>query len=186
MRVVMPTLPAQMFHLLRAQVKADYRKPLIVMSPKSLLRHEASTSPLSELAEGGFRTVLGETEELDNAAVKRLILTTGKIYFKLRETRSARYDNSTAIVRIEQLYPYPAEEIAEVLQQYPNLEQVVWCQDEPRNQGAWWYIKSLLLDSIQGLPLVYAGRPSSASPAVGYMALHLKQENQLVTDAFEL
>ena len=186
MRVVMPTLPSQMFHLLRMQVKADFRKPLIIMSPKSLLRHEASTSPLSALSEGRFEKVLAETEELDDSQVKRLIFTTGKIYFKLRETRSSKYDNSTAIVRVEQLYPYPAGEIARELAKYPNLEQVVWCQDEPRNQGAWWYIKSLLLESIQGLPLVYAGRPSSASPAVGYMALHLKQENQLVTDAFEL
>jgi 2-oxoglutarate dehydrogenase E1 component len=186
MRVVMPTMPAQIFHLLRSQMIGEYRKPLIVMTPKSLLRHEGAVSPLSDLSEGKFRTVIGETDEMDNKAVKRLILTSGKIYFKLHETRQKKYDHSSVIVRLEQLYPYPGNEMDELLKTYPNLEKVIWCQDEPRNQGSWWYIKIQLSESFKGIPIYYAGRPSSASPAVGYMGLHLEQEHSLVTDAFEL
>ena len=186
MRVVMPTMPAQIFHLLRSQMTGDFRKPLIVMTPKSLLRHESAVSSLQELAEGKFRTVIGETDGLDKNSVKRVIFCSGKVYFKLHETRQKKYDNTTAIVRIEQLYPYPIEEVSEVLNEYPALEKVIWCQDEPRNQGAWWYIKSLLMDSCEDITLGYAGRKPSASPAAGYMGLHLEQEHQLVTDAFEM
>ncbi len=185
MRVVMPTMPAQIFHLLRSQVKAEYRKPLIIMSPKSLLRHESAVSPLKDLANGKFRTVLSEVDDVDHAAVKRIIFCSGKVYFKLYESRQKKYDNSTVIIRLEQLYPYPAAEIAEELNKYPNVEKVIWCQDEPRNQGTWWYIKTLLIDSCEGIPVDYAGRPSSASPAVGYIGLHLEQEHNLVVEAFE-
>jgi 2-oxoglutarate dehydrogenase E1 component len=186
MRVVMPTMPAQIYHLLRSQLVGDFRKPLIVMTPKSLLRHEAAVSPLSDLAEGLFKPVIEEADELDNKAVKRLIFCSGKIYFKLHETRQQKYDNSTAIVRIEQLYPYPIEEVGDILNKYPYLEKVIWCQDEPRNQGAWWYIKSLLMDSCKDITVAYAGRQSAASPAAGYMGLHLEQEHHLVSAAFEM
>ncbi len=186
MRVVMPTMPSQIFHLLRSQIRGDFRKPLIVMSPKSLLRHEAAVSPLSELTEGGFKKVIPEVDEVNAEEVKRIIFCSGKVYFKLYETRQQRYDHSTVIVRLEQLYPYPKEEILETLQLYPNLEKAVWCQDEPRNQGSWWYIKSQLMETCDGVPVEYAGRDSSASPAVGYMSLHLEQEHKLVTEAFEL
>jgi len=185
MRVVMPTLPAQIFHLLRSQVRGGFRKPLIVMSPKSLLRHEAAVSPLDDLTKGRFEPVLGETDDIDPSAVKRLILCSGKIYFKLHETRQMKYDHSTAIVRLEQLYPYPGHEITEQLKLYPNLEKVVWCQEEPRNQGTWWYIQNQLHETCGKLPVIYAGRKASASPAVGYMALHLEQEHHLLTNAFE-
>ncbi len=186
MRVVMPTMPSQIFHLLRSQIKGDFRKPLIVMSPKSLLRHEAAVSPLTDLTEGGFKKLIPEVVEVNPEEVKRIIFCSGKIYFKLYETRQQRYDHSTIIVRLEQLYPYPKEEIQETLQLYPNLEKAVWCQDEPRNQGSWWYIKSQLMETCHGIPVEYAGRDSSASPAVGYMSLHLEQEHKLVTEAFEL
>jgi 2-oxoglutarate dehydrogenase E1 component len=186
MRVVMPTMPAQIFHLLRSQIKGKFRKPLIVMSPKSLLRHESAVSPLTDLTEGGFKTLIPEVDQVKPEEVKRVIFCSGKIYFKLYETRQQRYDHSTVIVRLEQLYPYPKEEITEILSQYPNLEKTIWCQDEPRNQGSWWYIKSQLIETCGGLPVEYAGRDSSASPAVGYMALHLEQEHKLVTEAFEL
>ena len=186
MRVVMPTMPSQIFHLLRSQIRGSYRKPLIVMTPKSLLRHEAAVSPLSDLVEGKFKPVLDEADEVDAANVKRVIFCSGKIYFKLYETRQQKYDHSTVIVRLEQLYPYPDEEIKRIIGLYPSLESVAWCQDEPRNQGSWWYIKSQLIESCGGLPVFYAGRASSASPAVGYMKLHLDQELKLVTDAFEL
>ena len=186
MRVVMPTMPAQIFHLLRSQVVGEFRKPLIVMQPKSLLRHEAAVSPLTDLSEGSFKPVLGEVDELDNDAVKRIIFTSGKIYFKLLETRNQKYDRTTVIIRLEQLYPYPEQEVADELNKYPNVESIAWCQDEPRNQGAWWYIRSLLNDSCEGFDVTYTGRPISASPAVGYMGLHLEQETNLVKDAFEL
>jgi len=186
MRIVMPTMPAQIYHLLRSQLVGDFRKPLIVMTPKSLLRHEAAVSPLTDLADGQFKPVIEEADELDVKSVKRLIICSGKIYFKLHETRQQKYDNSTAIVRIEQLYPYPIEEVGDILNQYPYLEKVIWCQDEPRNQGAWWYIKSLLMDSCKDITVGYAGRQSSASPAAGYMGLHLEQEHQLVAAAFEM
>ena len=186
MRVVMPTMPSQIFHLLRSQLVGEYRKPLIVMTPKSLLRHEAAVSSLKELAEGKFETVLSEADELDNTAVTRVIFCSGKVYFKLHEARQQKYDHTTAIIRLEQLYPYPQEEIDEQLNKYPNLKKVIWCQDEPRNQGTWWYIKTLLIDSCKGVPVGYAGRQSSASPAAGYMGLHLEQEHRLVTDAFEM
>lgn len=186
MRVVMPTMPSQIFHLLRSQIRGDYRKPLIVMTPKSLLRHESAVSPLKELSDGQFKPIIEETDELDNNAVTRLIFCSGKVYFVLHEARQKKYDNTTAIVRLEQLYPYPGQEIADVIKQYPNLEKVIWCQDEPRNQGTWWYIKTLLIDTCQGIPVDYAGRTSSASPAVGYMALHVEQEHLLITEAFEL
>jgi 2-oxoglutarate dehydrogenase E1 component len=186
MRVIIPTMPAQIFHLLRSQIKGKFRKPLIVMSPKSLLRHESAVSPLTDLTEGGFKTLIPEVDQVKPEEVKRVIFCSGKIYFKLYETRQQRYDHSTVIVRLEQLYPYPKEEITEILSQYPNLEKTIWCQDEPRNQGSWWYIKSQLIETCGGLPVEYAGRDSSASPAVGYMALHLEQEHKLVTEAFEL
>lgn len=186
MRVVMPTMPSQIFHLLRSQIRGDFRKPLIVMSPKSLLRHEAAVSPLTDLTEGAFKKVIPEVDEVNPEEVKRIIFCSGKIYFKLYETRQQRYDHSTVIVRLEQLYPYPKEEIVESLQRYKNLEKAIWCQDEPRNQGSWWYIKSQLMETCHGIPVDYAGRDSSASPAVGYMSLHLEQEHKLVTEAFEL
>ena len=186
MRVVFPTLPSQIFHLLRSQMTCGFRKPLIIMSPKSLLRHEAAMSPLSSFTDGEFQKVIPETDELSKGKVKRLILCCGKIYYKLHEVRQKKYDNSTAIVRVEQLYPFPRADLEEIHDQYPNLEHVVWCQDEPRNQGAWREFKSRLNETFSPLSFQYAGRLSSASSAAGYMALHLEQENRLVKDAFEL
>lgn len=186
MRVVFPTLPSQIFHLLRSQMTCGFRKPLIIMSPKSLLRHEAAVSPLSSFTEGQFQKVIPETDELNNLKVKRLILCCGKIYYKLHEVRQQKYDNSTAIVRVEQLYPFPRVDLKKIHDQYPNLENVVWCQDEPRNQGAWREFKSRLNETFAPLSFQYAGRLSSASSAAGYIALHLEQENRLVRDAFEL
>jgi 2-oxoglutarate dehydrogenase E1 component len=118
--------------------------------------------------------------------VKRLILCCGKIYYKLREVRSEKYDNTTAIIRVEQLYPFPGADIAALKTKYPNLETVVWCQDEPRNQGAWREFKSRLNDVFKPIHIKFAGRISAASPAAGYIAMHIEQESKLVTDAFEL
>jgi 2-oxoglutarate dehydrogenase E1 component len=186
MRVVYPTLPSQIFHLLRSQMKCGFRKPLIIMSPKSLLRHEGAVSSLSSLSEGGFQKIIPETDDLEDNKVKRLILCCGKIYYKLREVRSEKYDNTTAIVRVEQLYPFPRTDIAALKTKYLNLETVVWCQDEPRNQGAWREFKSRLNDVFKPIHIKFAGRISAASPAAGYIAMHIEQESKLVTDAFEL
>lgn len=185
MRVVVPTTPAQIYHLLRRQMVTKVRKPLIVMSPKSLLRHPMAVSPLNELAEGMFQPVLAEKLDFDKAKVKRLIICTGKIYYTLFQTRQQKYSLDTAIIRLEQIYPFPLDELKAQLHQYPNIEVVVWCQDEPKNQGAWLSIHSDLYHLSEGKTLVYAGREASASPAVGYMGYHKEQEIQLVTDAFE-
>ncbi len=185
MRVVQPTMPAQIFHLLRSQMLCGFRKPLVVMSPKSLLRHPRAVSPLSDYSEGEFQKVIPEIDKLDDAKVKRLILCSGKIYFKLYESRQASYDHSTAIVRVEQLYPFPKIDLTAMHTRYPNLTNIVWCQDEPRNQGAFREFKARLNDIFRPLRVQYAGRSSSASPAVGYLALHQEQEARLVSEAFE-
>ena len=186
MRVVLPTLPSQIFHLLRSQMNCGFRKPLIVMSPKSLLRHEEAVSPIGSFSEGEFQKVIPETDDIDDKKVRRLILCCGKIYYKLHEVRQQKYDSTTAIVRLEQLYPFPRVDVAKIRDQYPNLERVVWCQDEPRNQGPWREYKSRMNETFAPLLVEYTGRISSASSAVGYMSLHLEQESRLVTDAFEI
>jgi 2-oxoglutarate dehydrogenase E1 component len=185
MRVAQPTLPAQIFHLLRSQMVCGFRKPLIVMSPKSLLRHERAVSALEDYSNGEFQKVIPEIDKVDDKKVRRLILCSGKIYFKLYESRQQHYDHSTAIVRIEQLYPFPKVDLKAIYDRYPALENVVWCQDEPRNQGMFREFKSRLNEIFAPLQVQYAGRISSASPAVGYMALHLRQEENIVKDAFE-
>jgi len=185
MRVVQPTLPSQIFHLLRTQMVCGFRKPLIVLTPKSLLRHEAAVSPLSAYSEGEFMKVIPETDDVDDSRVTRLILCCGKIYYKLHEVRQKKYDLSTAIVRVEQLYPFPRVDLQAINDRYPALENLVWCQDEPRNQGAFREFKSRLNETFAPLQVQYAGRNSSASPAAGYMALHLEQETNLVSEAFE-
>ena len=185
MRVVQPTLPAQIFHLLRSQMMCNFRKPLIILTPKSLLRHERAVSTLKDYSEGEFQKIIPEIDDLDDSKVKRLILCSGKIYYKLLETREAEYDHTTAIVRVEQLYPFPKTDLNEIKQRYPALKNVVWCQDEPRNQGMFREFKSRLNETFESIQVQYAGRISAASPAVGYMALHLQQEATLVKDAFE-
>ncbi len=183
MQVCVPTTPAQMFHLLRRQMLRPYRRPLIVLTPKSLLRHRLATSRLEELEQGGFQTVLGE-DDLDPAAVQRVILCTGKIYFELLEARSAQGLKGVALIRLEQLYPFPKTACAAALRPYARAAQWIWCQEEPRNQGAWQQIK----DPLQALlgkdrVLRYVGRPDSAVPAVGYRQVHLEQQAQLIETA---
>ncbi len=185
MRVVQPSLPAQIFHLLRSQMMCGFRKPLIVMSPKSLLRHVRAVSSLDDYSKGEFQKVIPEIDKLNDKKVKRLILCSGKIYYKLYETREQQYDQSTAIVRIEQLYPFPKVDLKAIQERYPALKNVVWCQDEPRNQGMFREFKSRLNEIFAPIQVQYSGRISAASPAVGYMALHQKQEAELVKNAFE-
>ncbi len=188
MQVVYPTTPAQMFHLLRRQALRPYRKPLVVMSPKSLLRHKQSVSTLDELQHGSFHTVIDEIDGLDRKRVTRLLLCTGKVYFDLLEARRERNLGDCAIVRIEQLYPFPREEILAIAATYPNLQEVVWVQEEPRNMGAWTSMRGMrhLGGCFEaGIPLSCVARPFSASPAVGYYALHVKQQQDVVDEALK-
>ena len=186
MQVVYPTTPAQMFHLLRRQMLRLFRKPLIVMSPKSLLRHKLSTSTLSDLHSGRFQNVIDEIDEIDKEAVTRILVCSGKVYFDLLEARREHNIKTISIIRLEQLYPFPREELVEMIAGYPNAEVLIWVQEEPRNQGAW---STLLSKRHLGgcfpdeKPLHCIARPYSASPAVGYLSLHREQQQQLVEEA---
>ena len=189
-QVCVPTTPAQIFHLIRRQVVRPMRKPLVVMSPKSLLRHKMAISSLDELANGEFQNVIDEVDDLDKSAVKRVVLTSGKVYYDLLEQRRLGKLDHVAIIRIEQLYPFPEQNLADVLAQYPHLELVVWCQEEPQNQGAWYCSQHHMRKVIQlgrtDLNLIVSSRPASAAPACGYMSVHLEEQQHLVAQALGL
>lgn len=187
MQVVIPSTPAQVYHMLRRQVVRKMRRPLIVMSPKSLLRHPLCTSSMEELANGTFLPAIGEIDSLDAAKVKRVVFCSGKVYYDLLEQRRNNQQDDVAIVRIEQLYPFPIEEVQAAIAPYTNVVDYVWCQEEPQNQGAWYSSQHNFRAAIPaGADLKYAGRPASASPAVGYMSVHLKQQKALIEDALTL
>ena len=189
MQVAVPTTPAQLFHLLRRQMLRPYRKPLIVFTPKSLLRHPRSTSPLGEFINGEFKQVVAESEKIDAKVIRKVILCTGKVYYDLLEAKHTNKVYDIAIIRIEQLYPFPKEALQEQLAKYHHVPQVIWVQEEPRNQGAWFYMQSrrnLTACISPHQTLEYVGRDYSASPAAGYLHLHRKQQNQLVQDALEI
>jgi len=184
MQVCVPTSAAQIFHLLRRQMCMNSRRPLVVMSPKSLLRHHAAQSDIEELTRGGFRLIIPEVDALDDAAVQRVVFCTGKVFFDLLEERRKQQRADVAIVRIEQLYPFPEKEMCEQLQRYPAARDFVWCQEEPMNQGAWYSSQHHLRAAIgKKQQLHYAGRPLLAAPAVGYHALHVQQQQALVAEA---
>ncbi|WP_122870309.1 2-oxoglutarate dehydrogenase E1 component, partial [Pseudomonas viridiflava] len=187
-QVCVPTTPAQIYHLLRRQVIRPLRKPLIVLTPKSLLRHKLAVSTLEELAEGSFQTVIPEIDTLDPAKVTRLVLCSGKVYYDLLEKRRAEGREDIAIVRIEQLYPFPEDDLMETIAPYTNLQHAVWCQEEPMNQGAWYSSQHHLRRSVgnhkRELVLEYAGRDASAAPACGYASMHAEQQEKLLQDAF--
>jgi len=177
------TTPAQLFHALRRQLHRSFRKPLVIMSPKSLLRHKLAVSPVSEFTHGRFRPVLDDALA-DRARVRRIRLTTGKIHYTLREAREARGLTDTALVRVEQLYPFPAEELAEVFAAHPEAPDVCWVQEEPANMGAWRHIRHELEEILPpGHRLSFVARRSAASPATGFYATHQQQEEALVEEA---
>ncbi|GGA77461.1 2-oxoglutarate dehydrogenase subunit E1 [Neiella marina] len=187
MQVVIPSTPAQIFHMLRRQVLRPMRRPLVVMSPKSLLRHPLCTSELDELAEGTFQNVIGEIDNIDPASVERVVFCSGKVYYDLLETRRKQEIGNVAIVRIEQLYPFPTEQMLELLKPYAHVRDWVWCQEEPQNQGAWYCSQHHFWSVIPaGSKLTYAGREASAAPAVGYMSVHLKQQKALIEAALNV
>jgi 2-oxoglutarate dehydrogenase E1 component len=187
MQVCVPTTPAQAFHMIRRQAIRPYRKPLIVMTPKSLLRHKMATSALEDLSEGHFHTVIDEIDELDRGSVRRVVMCTGKVYYDLLAKRREQEIGDIALVRIEQLYPFPYDALDEVIARFPQAREYIWCQEEPRNQGAWYNIKHRLERVVgENNGLRYAGRAASPSPAVGYYSRHVKQQHALVADALDL
>ena len=183
MLVCVPTTPAQCFHMLRRQMRMTTRKPLVVMTPKSLLRHKLAVSTLDELANGEFQHLIPDASA-DPKKVKRVVLCSGKVYYDLLEDAKKRGQDDAAIVRIEQLYPFPRELLAAQLQRYGNATDVVWCQEEPQNQGAWYQIKHHLQACLQpDQALYYAGRPRSPSPAAGHFAEHVEEQLKLIAEA---
>ena len=187
-QVCVPTTPAQIYHLLRRQVIRPLRKPLIVLTPKSLLRHKLAISTLEDLAEGSFQTVIPEIDAQDPAKVGRIVLCSGKVYYDLLEKRRAEGRDDIAIVRLEQLYPFPEDDLIEVLAPYKNAKHIVWCQEEPMNQGAWYcsqhHMRRIISGHDKSLVLEYAGRDASAAPACGYASMHAEQQAKLLQDAF--
>jgi 2-oxoglutarate dehydrogenase E1 component len=173
--------------MLRRQAIRPTRKPLIAMTPKSLLRHKLAVSSLEDLCDGTFQNVIGETPDLDVKKVDRLVLCSGKVYYDLIEAREEAGLENVALVRIEQLYPFPQKAFAEEFSRYPKLDRVVWCQEEPMNQGAWYaiqhHLRRVMKRDAPGLPLQYAGRTAFAAPAVGYASVHIEQQQKLVQSA---
>jgi 2-oxoglutarate dehydrogenase E1 component len=186
-QVCIPSTPAQMFHMLRRQVMQPTRKPLIIMTPKSLLRSKASTSSLEVLAEGQFQRVIGDRGPGEASDIKRVVLCSGKVYYDLAEKRDAENIREVAVMRLEQLYPFPLDEVSNFIAEFPAATEVVWCQEEPQNQGAWYQIRHHLQTCVgNDLALEYAGRAHSASAAVGYYAVHNEQQSALVNQALNI
>ena len=184
-QIVQPTTASQIFHVLRRQMVRNIRKPLIIFTPKSLLRNKDATSPISEFTKGSFQTIIPESKELKADKVKRLVLCSGKVYYDLAKKREENGHDDTAILRVEQLYPFPHKAFSNELKKYPNATEIVWTQDEPQNQGAWFYVQHYIHENmLDGQKLAYSGRAASASPAVGYSHLHQEQQKALVDGAF--
>jgi 2-oxoglutarate dehydrogenase E1 component len=184
MQVCVPSTPAQTFHMIRRQMIRPYRKPLIVMTPKSLLRHPLAVSTMDDLAKGGFQNIIPEMDDLKAKQVERVVFCSGKVYYDLLEKRREQKITNVALIRIEQLYPFPKADAEKILKTYSHVKDFVWCQEEPQNQGAWFTIQHdivALLSADQ--KLIYAGRSAAASPATGYPSVHLKEQQALVKAA---
>jgi 2-oxoglutarate dehydrogenase E1 component len=183
-QVCVPTTPAQIFHLIRRQMVRPFRKPLIVLTPKSLLRKREAVSSLKDLAKGGFQTVIGEIDALETKEVTRIVACSGKVYYDLLVTRRERRLDNVAIIRVEQLYPFPHKQFAAEMKRYANAHEVVWCQEEPQNQGAWYQTQHYLVENMRtDQKLFFAGRPSAAAPAGGYLQRHNQRQKALVDQA---
>ena len=186
-QVCVPSTPAQFFHMIRRQMLRAYRKPLIVMTPKSLLRHKFSVSPLTDLSAGQFELIIPDVETLDAKEIRRIVFCSGKVYYDLAEARQVHNVTDTALVRIEQLYPFPVDDYAAVIESYQNATDIIWCQEEPRNQGAWYQIRHRLQEPLgEDRQLYYAGRSGAAAPASGVFKLHLQQQQALVEAALNI
>jgi 2-oxoglutarate decarboxylase len=187
MRVADPTTPANYFHLLRRQALSTKKKPLIVFSPKSLLRHKLCVSSVADFTSGSFRPVIGDTgvngNPLRAGDVKRVLLCSGKVYYDLFQARGERGITDTAIIRMEQLYPLPVEQLRAELAKYSNAEDFAWVQEEPANQGAWSFVALNLLEHLEGVRLRRISRPAAAAPAVGSAKLHDAEQAALIEAA---
>jgi 2-oxoglutarate dehydrogenase E1 component len=184
MQVCVPSTPAQMFHMLRRQMLRRFRKPLVVMTPKSLLRHPMSVSALEDLQRGSFQTLIDEVEDIDPKSVRRIVLSSGKVYFDLLKERRDAKIKDIALARLEQLYPFPVEEYEAIISRYPNAKEIVWCQEEPQNQGAWYQIRHQLERPLsEAHELLYAGRAPAAAPATGIAKVHDAEQKALVDAA---
>jgi len=188
MQICNPTTPAQIFHLLRRQAIRPMRRPLVIMSPKWILRHKLATSSLEDLANGEFHNVIDDN--LEHEKVRRVVLCSGKVYYHLLEERLERGIEDIALIRLEQLYPFPDAELEEILRPYSNIEDIIWCQEEPMNQGAWYSSQHHMRHVIQRLKpelhLSFVGRESSAAPASGYMSVHLEEQKQFIDQALTI
>jgi len=187
MQVCVPSTPAQVYAMLRRQQVRPLRRPLIVMTPKSLLRHPLAVSSLEELADGTFQNIIGEIDDIKAENVDRVVFCSGKVYYELLQERRAKELNNVAIVRVEQLYPFPHKEMTDLMVNYQHVKEFVWCQEEPQNQGAWYCSQHHFVDAIPaGAKLSYAGRKASASPACGYMSVHTAEQNALIAAALNI
>ena len=185
MQIVQPTTASQIFHVLRRQMVRNLRKPLVIFTPKSLLRNKDAASPVSEFTKGSFQTVIPESKELKADKVKRIVACSGKVYYDLVKKREEKGADDVVILRVEQLYPFPHKAFSNEIKKYPNATDIVWCQDEPQNQGAWFFVQHYIHENmVDGQKLGYSGRAASASPAVGYSHLHQEQQKALVEGAF--
>jgi 2-oxoglutarate dehydrogenase E1 component len=186
-QVCVPSTPAQMFHMLRRQMVRPFRKPLIVMTPKSLLRHKTAVSPLTSLSDGKFQLLIPEAEGIAVEKTRRVVFCSGKVYYDLLEARQVHGIADIAIVRVEQLYPFPIREYAALIDSYSHVREIVWCQEEPQNQGAWYQIRHRLQEPLgDQQQLYYAGRPGAAAPASGIFKIHLQQQQALVEAALDI
>jgi 2-oxoglutarate dehydrogenase E1 component len=184
MQVCYPTTPAQYFHLLRRQVKQEAVRPLIVMTPKSLLRLPAASSSIGELESGGFRPVIDDARITDRAKVKRVVVCSGKVYYDLEAAREESDKGDVAVVRLEQFYPFPAAALKDIVASYANTREIVWTQEEPQNMGGWTFVQDRLRDiAPKTMAVRYVGRTASASPATGSYAIHQLEQKQIVDDS---
>ncbi|MBN2733214.1 MAG: multifunctional oxoglutarate decarboxylase/oxoglutarate dehydrogenase thiamine pyrophosphate-binding subunit/dihydrolipoyllysine-residue succinyltransferase subunit [Balneolaceae bacterium] len=186
MQVVNLTTPAQYFHILRKQAKQEKKKPLIIMSPKSLLRHKLATSNTDDLANGAYKPFIPDTEIENKENINRLVICSGKVYYDLYQYREKNELSNIAIARLEQIYPFPDKDVADILDEYDHVEDIVWCQEEPQNMGAWTFVNPRIQQQLNdGQKLRYAGRQASASPAAGQKKIHEKEQQLLINDAME-
>ncbi|HMO24669.1 MAG TPA: hypothetical protein PKB10_00215 [Tepidisphaeraceae bacterium] len=186
MQVAVPSTAAQYFHVLRRQIHRKFRKPLILMMPKAMLRNEVATSTLAELTQGSFRNVIDDPRAIDREKVQRVIVCSGKVFYTLDAARQKEKITDTAIVRVEQLYPFPQEELAEALAKYPRKVEVCWVQEEPKNRGGWTFMEPRLRAMLPDMFISYFGREEAASPATGSTKMHALEEQEFVSDALQL
>jgi 2-oxoglutarate dehydrogenase E1 component len=187
LQVCYPTTPAQYFHLLRRQVRPGMERPLVIMTPKSLLRLPAAASSIDDLANGGFQPLIDDAEITDRDAVKKIVFCSGKVFYDLIDARKKTEERTVAVIRLEQFYPFPLTAIRETLAKYPNAKQLVWAQEEPQNMGGWTFVQERLENLLPGCERPhYVGRSASASPATGSYHIHQKEQEDLVADALDL